>query len=215
MYFVKMLTDVSLRTFNLTVWADNQGAPGTVLYQSGPVKPQYRNWLNTFWFYKLDTPLLVDAGQTIYIGWVQNTSSLLNIGLDCNTDSKEHVFFNTNGNWYSSLIPGSLMIRPAFGGPVAADINVGSEESLVQSDVFDLKLYPNPTSHVLHFQFGAQQELANLRISVFNVFGQSICHSLPIEASMDVSTWPNGIYVAHVMDTKSGAVQIKKFSILK
>ena len=213
MYFEKMLTDVSMRTFQLTVWADDNGQPGTVLYQSGAVRPMYRNWMNTFWFYKLDTPLLIDAGQVIYIGWVQNTANLLNIGLDCNTDSKEKVFFNTTGTWYSSLIPGSLMMRPAFGGPVAADINVGGETLTRTTEIFDLQVYPNPVCDLLRFNTSALQEMSSMHLLVINALGQCVLQVNGFTKELDVSTLPTGLYLLKATDTKQGHVVCKKFVI--
>ncbi len=213
MYFEKMLTDVSMRTFLLTVWSDDQGRPGTVLYQSAAVRPMYRNWMNTFWFYKLDTPLLIDAGQVIYVGWVQNTANLLNIGLDCNTDSKEKVFFNTTGTWYSSLIPGSLMMRPAFGGPVAADINVGGETLTRSTELFDLQVYPNPVRDVLRFNTSALQDMSSMHLLVINALGQCVLQVNGFTKELDVSTLPTGLYLLKATDTKQGHVVYKKFVI--
>ena len=210
MYFVKMLTDVSMRTFQLTVWADNQGQPGNVLYQSGAVRPMYRNWLNTFWFYKIDTPLLIDAGQTIYIGWVQNTANLLNIGLDCNTDNKEKVFFNTNGNWYSSLIPGSLMMRPAFGGPVTDDINVGGLSKADIPTQQEIILYPNPARDFIRFDTDYLKSLSDPELVVLNVLGQAVFQMRGQVDQLDVSTWPDGMYLLMVRDHRSGTSQYRK-----
>ena len=40
---------------------------------------------------------------TFYVGWIQTTDDLLNIGLDLNKNSNQYMFYNFNGTWLNSL----------------------------------------------------------------------------------------------------------------
>ena len=117
--------------------------PSDILYtQSFPIQ---RSTRNQFWRIKLvDQPVGVKG--KFYIGWKQNSSAIIAVGLDKNTDSGDKIFANINGTWEPNLtVKGSLMIRPVFGkGNGAGDEITGVENSQ------DLSVYPNPSPGIFY-----------------------------------------------------------------
>lgn len=218
MYFVKMLEDVSLRTFQITIWDSVAGQPGNVMYQGELVKPMYREWLNTFYFYKFSTPLNIDISvtPTIYVGWSQNTVDLLNIGLDRNTNSQNKMFFNTTGIWYQSLIEGSWMIRPVFGEPVPDDVNIGFGAMQVPMGG-KLTIYPNPANKMLHINMGGIENSGNEKISIaiLNALGQVCYFSDTWKSELDISKLQEGFYFLKTSSTRGNFSGSQKFVIIR
>lgn len=118
--------------------------PSDILYeQSIPIQ---RNTKNTFWRIPLmDLP--VGVSGTFFIGWKQNSSAIIAVGLDKNTDSGSKIFANINGTWEQNLsLKGSLMIRPVFGkGNGAGEEITGVEDQLIHPSI-----YPNPSHGVFY-----------------------------------------------------------------
>lgn len=50
-----------------------------------------------------------------YIGLVQQSSGVINIGFDSSNDNREYTFYNVTGSWMQSQYPGSIMMRPVIG----------------------------------------------------------------------------------------------------
>jgi hypothetical protein len=76
---------------------------------------------------------------------------------------------------------------------------VGLEQ--IQADVFELKLYPNPTMHSFQLEFKSLDKSPKL-VRVYNSIGVCISEK-PIEQSghFDCSNWPRGIYHVKVGTT--------------
>ncbi|MES2798885.1 MAG: T9SS type A sorting domain-containing protein [Bacteroidota bacterium] len=146
-HFVPSVNDVSDKLFLLTVWDDNGGVPGTILYQDGsffPRQPSYNlgeNQFSTYFF--LDT-MKVAVDEVFYVGWRQFDAERLNVGLDRNLDHKENTFYSINGgvNWSTSMFEGSVMIHPIFS--TSLDAELGVSETI--GDEIVVKVFPNPTS---------------------------------------------------------------------
>lgn len=118
--------------------------PSDILYRAS--FPIQRNTLNKFW----RIPLLeqpVGVKDKFYMGWKQNSSAVIAVGLDKNTDTGDKIFANINGTWEPNInLKGSLMIRPVFGkGNGEGDIITGVENPLKK-----ISIYPNPASGVFY-----------------------------------------------------------------
>lgn len=118
-YFTQAAANASNELFVLKVWSQIQegGRNAIEIYRSPiPYRPQYGDSIGHFQYFAINPPLLVR--DSFYIGWQQETSGLLNIGLDRNdTLVRYNRWFNTQGIWEESSIAGSWMIRPVMGGP--------------------------------------------------------------------------------------------------
>ena len=120
---------------------EHGGQPGDIILQQKGEKPEYTN-LNKFYRYTFDSPLALQSG-TYYVGWVQVSTTFLNVGFDVNHNSGSRIFYNIDGTWNKSIYSGSLMIRPIFGS--AKDISTPTPID-PPATVSGITLYPNPMS---------------------------------------------------------------------
>ncbi|MFL5763444.1 MAG: T9SS type A sorting domain-containing protein [Bacteroidia bacterium] len=195
-FFNPFLTNTSVYTFDLKVWADAGGMPGLPIYSSSsPQTPAYSGvTYNDFIRYKLDAPLYLGAGK-FYVGFLQNTNQFLNIGVDKNTNTQSKIFYNVSGPWYNSPFAGSLMLHPVFG---SASEFTGIEPV---AKAKDLSLYPNPAGEELHVAFadGMKQEFSYY---VSDILGKKIIPESVSTGNIDISSLNSGIYFITVNDEK-------------
>ena len=147
-YFNQMAKDVSGSTFKITIW-DNL-AKDHILYQSADVTPIYENTVNGFHTYKLETPFL--ASGTIYVGWVQNTQLLLNLGVDKNANISRDLmqyYVTGTGVWNATVYPGAWMVRPVVGKKLPLVLGQKEWPSIAERGI---KVFPNPADHTIYFQ---------------------------------------------------------------
>ena len=208
MYFNRTLNDASQEYFYLTVWDDNgSGQPGEIIYEQEGVLPVYENELNKFHTFSLDTTLIVNG--IFYVGWIQTTEDMLNIGFDVNTINNNKVFYNITGEWVNSTIPGSLMIRPVFGSDFTT-----STKKLTQEEIYNkvkINLYPNPVKNNLHIRFENKKINNPVNLNIINIRGQIIYQSeLDRDEFVDFSGFDEGIYFLRFSDKNKSFVETKK-----
>src|ERR1041385_2011255 len=95
MNFVHIDEDVSLQLFHIMVW--NAALTDTIAIKYNQ-QPHYTDSINGFYFYPLDTPKVIPAGN-FYVGWFQFNNTLLRVGFDRNTNSNSNMFYNVTGTW--------------------------------------------------------------------------------------------------------------------
>ncbi len=191
-HFVPTVNDVSNKLFQLMIWDDNGGQPGTVLYEDDAFfarQPEYEIVPNKFVTYFTQDTLKVPVTGTFYIGWKQIDAVRLGVGLDKNIDSKEHTFYNVDGTWQVSGISGSVMIRPIFSTSLDPELGVivkKAEEPVVS-------IYPNPSSG----KFTIESESSDLgSIIVYSIQGEQVLQT--VDRQFDLSDFPNGMYFVKV-----------------
>lgn len=136
MYFPFTGDEPAGRSIDITVWAEEGGIPGEVLYREQAII-QRPPGLNEFVRYQLLRPVAV--ADTIFIGYRQNNNGALGLGLDRNTLTTERMYFNLDALWENNtLVQGSLMMRPVFAQ--FDDTIVSNEDDLFSSP----RIYPNP-----------------------------------------------------------------------
>ncbi|MBI1837167.1 MAG: T9SS type A sorting domain-containing protein [Flavobacteriia bacterium] len=188
--FVESATDVSNSLFVLTVWNDNNGQPGNIVYEDevfNARNPIYENGLNNFHVYYFKDTMKVYVEKTFYIGWRQFDANRLNIGFDKNNNNSSKNFYSSGNNmpWNPSSIPGTIMLRPVFS--TALDNVLALEESEMEDE--NIEIYPNPT-----FDFLTIKSNRNInKIELFTLQGQLILESN--EQVIDISNLPSGIYL--------------------
>lgn len=190
--------DMTFAGFRFTVWADDNGKPGSIIYmkEDSVWYPQY-NGVNGFVQYNLyDQSFSLNPG-TYHFGWIQVDNSRLNVGFDLNTNNSNKIHFNVQGTWEPSatLKKGSLLIRPLFGQP---NLPISTEQ--INGDDAEVKMYPNPADQ--YFKIESSTQLSS--ISVFDVSGRLVYEGQ--EKTISTSTWQQGIYFVQVRDF-SGSVQ--------
>ncbi len=189
MHFVPSVNDVSNKLFVISVWANNGGVPGSLLYEDNvffPRSPIYSNERNGFINYYFKDTMKVAVGTTYFVGWRQFDSDRLNIGLDRNIDRSSNTLYSVNGgvSWNTSSIPGSVMIRPIYS--TGMDAELGVEKITPQPRV---TAFPNPTNDQVYVKV-ENSEFTGLE--VYSIQGQMIINS--DEAQFSLRDHPQGIY---------------------
>ena len=157
-YFNPFINNTSIYTFNLYVWSDASGVPAIVPLYIGTRNdsPSYSGvTYNQFIRYKLEAPLYLNPGK-FYVGFKQNTTQFLNVGVDKNTNSQTKIFYNVTGSWNASPFFGSLMLHPVFGS--AAEFS-GISEALTTNEIV---VYPNPANDRLYLKTKNENEKINM-----------------------------------------------------
>jgi hypothetical protein len=204
MHFVSSVNNVSNKLFLLTVWDDNGGQPGNVVYEDDaffPRQPTYANGQNNFVTYYFKDTMKVAVNETFYVGWRQFDADRLNIGLDRNIDKKENTFYSVDNGftWSASSFQGSVMIHPVFS--TALDAELGVPESLKEN--LDVKIYPNPTNGKLTIELvGAIYEGAE----VYSLDGRKVMSSP--ESQLDLSNFNAGVYYIRLIGFENKTYKI-------
>ncbi len=205
-HFVPSVYDVSGKLFLLTMWDDNNGVPGNVLYQDElffPRQPKYAYNRDVFTNYYFKDTMKVGVTGTFYIGWKQFDADRLNVGLDRNLVNNDKTFYSVdNGvSWNMSSISGSVMINPIFSTSYDAVLGIETIESEDRS----VNIYPNPTNGEISIEIdGGHFEKAE----VFNLQGLKVIEST--DANFSLSNLPSGMYFIRVNDTQGPFKIIKK-----
>jgi hypothetical protein len=195
-HFVPSVVDVSNNLFLLTIWGDNNGVPGSVLYEDGlffPRSPKYGYDQNIFTYYMLPDTAWQFVTGTFYIGWRQFETDRLNVGLDRNIIKNEHTFYSNNGgaSWDQSAIEGSVMIRPIFS--TGMDVTLGIEDHSFKLTEPNVSIYPNPTSSKVTIEMDQKFNGAEF----LNMQGQVVLKSeFP---TIDMNELPSGMYFIKIV----------------
>jgi hypothetical protein len=204
--FFNQILNPTTKYFYLTVWDDNNGVPGNVIYEKSGTVPVYENTLNEYHTYVLDNPVPVSG--TFYIGWRQNSNDNLNIGLDLNRNAREHIFYNTSGSWANSQYKAALMIRPILGSSVNPHIGMGENKE----EKPELTLYPNPNSGSNLFLKSSNIDIQNSTIEIYNTTGQLVT-SIDYSENINISDFSVGLYILRLIDQTKNQVITKQFII--
>ncbi|MBB78893.1 MAG: hypothetical protein CL844_07810 [Crocinitomicaceae bacterium] len=189
MHFVPTVDDVSDKLFLITVWDDNGGEPGNILYEDELFftrQPVYTENRNIFHTYYLKDTLRLPISGTFYVGWRQFDPERLGVGLDMNIVNNDHTFYSVDfgQSWNVSNIEGSVMIRPVFSTSYNSVLGLSKKESL--DDVY---IYPNPTTDIVNIKFNSD---SFKKIELYNLQGQLILST--DEKTIDLSNSDPGIY---------------------
>lgn len=206
--FVPSVTDVSGYEFLLTVWDDDNGQPGNILYEDDPFDPRYPLYpydKNGFRYYALQDSMKLYLDGTFYIGWKQYDSQRLNIGMDLNRDNSDKIFYSINNqnSWLGTVYEGSLLMRPVFDSDMNYVLGYPERQPI---QTFDFTLYPNPTNNQLNIK-GDVEEIET--IQVFDLAGHLV-QSYSKRYSIDVTFLNSGIYLMRIVD-KNGINYNHKF----
>lgn len=204
-HFVPTVEDVSNKLFLLTVWDNNNGFPGNVLYEDNvffPRQPEYGSDRNQFITYYFQDTMKVAVGTTFFVGWRQFDADRLNVGLDRNLDNSDKTFYSLNNGvtWVQSSIPGSVMIRPIVSTSMDNELGIREEKNSVSSAI----VYPNPTTNEITVKMD-NGSFAGLE--VYNIQGKLILTSE--NETVQLMDQPAGMYFVRVIGV-DGMVKIIK-----
>ena len=199
--FNRTLNDANDKYFDLMIWKDENGRPGQVVYRLGNQRPQWEEQIYGFHYYPLDS--VITLAGSFFIGIVQQSSGLINIGFDGSNDNSEYTFYNINGSWQPTEMHGTLMIRPVVDGKTLHDV----EE--FESDVINVKLYSNPASNVLNVSVPKGTDI--IRTCIFDLTGRQIWQG-GLTKQIPVGNLNDGLYFIS-FTTAQGQVLTQKFII--
>lgn len=188
-YFNRSYQDANNQPFKISIWADNNGKPGELLYQRSTTRPLFTDSLNCFTVYRTD-PVSIPVGN-FYIGWQQSTIEFLNVGFDRNTNSRERIFHTLPGYWTNTQFEGTIMIRPIFGklyqNPTTTPV----------TSMQNLRVYPNPASERIYIDVG--NGIAVNSYQLISITGQVIeSKSVFQNEPINVEHIPTGMYLLKV-----------------
>ena len=197
MYFNHVYDSLNLGYyFNLVVWDDSDGQPGSVIWEDDhEYKPIYTTTYPGFVKYQFSKPVLVDG--PFYVGWRQFNQYILNIGLDLNNKPSPSVmFYNLQGSWQSSSAPGVMMLRPYLYDETSGLTGTSAKTASMQ-------IYPNPAKDLIFFEIPADAEGHKIQIEIYDASGRLVSISNPHTNSLDISSYPAGIYYIRALVGKS------------
>ena len=198
--FNHTLNDANNKYFDIVVWKEENGKPGTEIYRLESQRPQWQEQPYRFTYYEFDK--LVTTASSFYIGIEQRSNSNINIGLDATIDNSQYTFVNANGSWLPTSVHGSLMIRPVVG----PSYYIGLDE---QESNATLRLYPNPASDMLHLE----GDFESGQTSIFDLTGRRVYQGA-YQPEINVSGLKDGLYFIQIV-TAEGQVFSQKFIIEK
>ncbi|MBI4646678.1 MAG: T9SS type A sorting domain-containing protein [Bacteroidia bacterium] len=214
MYFNQTINDANKKYFYLTIWKDNNGLPGNIIYQREGELVEYGYGLNDFHTYQIQVEgayydisyitvsngdsLLVINDTTIFVGWQKiYTEDMLNVGVDKNKVHNEKVFYSYSGNWnQAQILQGSLMIRPVFGKTLP--VSVREPEAAA-----GFMLYPNPADNQLNIKFTEEFPAKEIKVYLFNSYGEIVHCSTYLGKTISTVNLPNGVYLLKITDHQS------------
>ena len=215
-------SSVNQQPFKIRVWGDNGGMPAAnYIYEDTVSTPNYwyvthpdwGNLTNMYYPYILRSAVHLPAG-TFYVGFIQYVnpcSTLVNLGLDKNTDARSKMFYNLGSGWSQSSIPFpcSWMMRPVLGSKKGL-LTVPEQESQQPS----FSVYPNPSQGKFEIK---DEKLKTKKAEIFNLFGEKVFDSavsISDNSAIDISEQPSGIYLLRITDEK-GIVHSQKLILTR
>jgi hypothetical protein len=204
MHFVPTVFNHEDKIFLLTVWADQNGRPGQVLYQDNffnPSYPKYMHDRNLFHTYFFRDTMKVAVPQVFYVGWRQIEANRLNVGFDVNRNVQDRIFYSVDGelNWFNSSFEGALMIRPLVTSKL--DYQVDLDELVMPEP---LVVYPNPFRDEVNFSYVGE---GNIR--VYSLEGRLV-KSAEWTTTMDLSDLSSGVFILNVHDLSGNVMHTEK-----
>lgn len=205
--FVESGNNVKDKLFLLTVWSDNNGVPGDILYKDDiyfPRTPEYNYGINNFYTYYFNNNQKIKINGSFYIGWNQFSADRLNIGFDKNNINNDKAFISLNNgiSWTNSSVEGTVMMRPLFS--TSMDAELGLYETNI--DFVEYSIYPNPTNEIITIKHNISDFQG---VEIYNIQGKLVQTSKNEE--IDLSNNPAGIYILKLIGLKSKNQKIIKY----
>ena len=187
--------------FLITVWKNENGRPGAVLYRDQSRRRPLIEGLNRYRRYVLERPVIVSG--SVFVGFEQTNNYYINLGFDRSFNSADRIYYLTSNEWQQSILSGSLMLRPCFGAAAIVGIPAAADASLA------IKVSPNPA--VEHVAIHGLPD--GSRIELYDATGRKVMENRAMGTmEMDVSRWAQGIYLLRCI-APDGTVHTEKLII--
>lgn len=203
-YFNKIIDFNPLdNSFDLMIWSDNSGKPGTVLYQKTVKKPKIN--------YDKDTLYIIDSKLKLsgdfWIGTKNRTEDMLNIGFDLNNNHNDKLYYNRDGTWMNSQLKGSLMMKPIFGKFALGQTGIDKPTAPME-----FTMYPNPATNQINLNM--HENAQPQRIRIVNLAGQVVLNMAYERNHIELPNLQTGIYLIQVT-FRNQTITTKKLVIIK
>ena len=183
------------------VWK-SLGIENDTLIRDEFLLPDFKDERNGFVFYRLSRPLpLIDS---FYVGWFQVSllpDLKMDVGFDLNDTANVNLWYNVDGTWQQSGLPGALMMRPVLGKQIPFGVGI---EDVSPGD--DYSIFPNPANDMIYVRGGSE----NLKLEVLDNSGR-ILRVENGQSSMDIRQLPAGFYLLRITELRNNKSSIKKF----
>jgi|TARA_B110000046_G_scaffold51152_1_gene57029 hypothetical protein len=205
--FVPSVNDVSDKLFLLTVWEDDNGEPGAVLYEDdvfNPRSPVYNDSKNKFLSYFFIDTMKVPVESSFFVGWRQLDPERLNLGFDRNIDQSDEIFYSVDGgfSWLISPFSGSAMVRPLFS--TGMDSSLGIETHYPKE--FEFSVYPNPTLDKVFIVNSSG--LKDSKKLLLDALGRVLFETR--EDYFDLRTLKSGVYFVSIPEHSGSLIKVIK-----
>ena len=204
MLFNRTFNDANYNFFDIVVWRDNNGKPGSEIYSLKNQRPIWNDSvMYAFSEYSFDQ--VVKVNSVFYVGIRQHYSKSINIGFDSSLDSRQYNFYDVGAGWKNSSFSGSIMLRPIMGKNPDLVVNTGD------SDNGKIVLYPNPANDVV--RISGNDQMVYREIVIFDLAGRVVKQAFNCN-EMDVNDLKSGVYMLQVVKD-NGAHETTKLLISK
>lgn len=196
LYFSPFNDDYTDRIFFLTIWDDNNGEPGDILYQDDFFTAStilYDQRINNYryYFFNGDYNSFLEVPETFYVGWSHNDEPSLNIGFDRNIDTHDKVFYSLGSTWQplTDAFAGTPMIQPVVSSKMNYILGVEEKEEVVSKT----SVYPNPSKGVINFTLANPN--AQYTLDIHDLSGRQLVKGEKVRQSYDISDLKDGVYI--------------------
>jgi hypothetical protein len=186
-YFNQVLDSLNLKeyTFNLMVWGDSDGRPGSIIWDDNKLhKPQYTPGYTGFVKYEFEEPVPVNG--TFYVGWRQYKPYTLNMGLDLNRVPGSTIMYYNIGSWIDSEAPGMVLFRPYL-----YDYATATEGEHILKE---LSIYPNPATDRIWIRVPDNFVGQELPVQIYDSSGRQLQSTVLHSHELDLSGLAPGLY---------------------
>lgn len=203
---VPFRTNQTGQPFVLSVFSNNNGKPGSPIYQKS-FATQYAPNRNGFVDFKFDRG--VSVTDTFYVGYQQISTSdttFLRLGVDKNSPFGSQIFYSGGSDWNQNgsidilNIQGAFMLRPVMGGQGTGVVTAIPEPEPLAL----LQVYPNPTTGSIRWESSRLT-----RLEVTSVSGR-LLHTVEPQRGQqtaDLGHLPDGLYLLRLTEGDRVAVQ--------
>lgn len=202
MKFIPTNINVTNEIFLLTIWKDDNGQPGEIIYQDdffNPHYPIYSGKKNSYKYYTFNNNQSIAVPEIFYVGWEQIGDNKLYIGMDMNNDNSDKIFYNSGASWNNTSFAGSLIIRPVFSTALNSTLTISMEKSNL-----NLSVYPNPTQEIITISGLSINETVELR----DLSGRIMMTTT--EKTINLNSFANGVYVISVYNDNNQLIYSDK-----
>lgn len=206
MKFIPSNVDVSNEIFLLTIWEDNNGEPGDVIYQDSYFDshhPVYAGGKGQYSYYKFNNDQFIPVPKNYFVGFEQIDDQMLYIGKDKNIDNSDKIYYNTSGSWINTSLTGTLIIRPVYSTALNYTLNIVNDSpSNDMEQIFNI--YPNPTQNSVIVD-GMD---VNQKVELYDLTGRKILSTQSNQ--LNLQEFDNGVYVICIFDQSNQLIYTQK-----